>query len=319
LRFVGDSGVLESYAYDEFGCDTLGNQGQLQPFGYTGYQYDTIAQTYFAQAREYVPGVGRFAATDTFKGSTDLPTSLNEYSYCFANPTKYVDTDGRFPWLIIPAVIILAVALTGCAETNQVEPEVAVPSTSSPPTVPSISIPPATSPHEFKYNIDDYNSSDYVARTNCYAYAFDVLDNPLTGESFRSKQDENNGLGPYALQPGMLSGLPTDFFSVDLITADAQAMGLNFQPYNENLTGGYAVLLVLKPARDAYGNILRDKYGNPFVEDYHWYRENGDGTWSHKLAWLPAESGIVDPNQNAEDLGYSVTVGFFYITENCLE
>jgi RHS repeat-associated protein len=95
LRFVGDSGVLESYAYDEFGCDTLGNQGQLQPFGYTGYQYDTIAQTYFAQAREYVPGVGRFAATDIVKGTISAPLTMNEYSYCLNSPVQFLDPSGQ--------------------------------------------------------------------------------------------------------------------------------------------------------------------------------------------------------------------------------
>ena len=49
------------YGYDEFGEDTYCTQGHLQPFGYTGYRYDNVADTYFAQAREYVPGVGRFA------------------------------------------------------------------------------------------------------------------------------------------------------------------------------------------------------------------------------------------------------------------
>jgi RHS repeat-associated protein len=91
---VGDSGVLESYAYDEFGCDTLGNQGQLQPFGYTGYQYDTIAQTYFAQAREYVPHTGRFVARDIVKGTISAPLTMNEYSYCLNNPVQFLDPSG---------------------------------------------------------------------------------------------------------------------------------------------------------------------------------------------------------------------------------
>ena len=40
----------------------------MQPFGYTGYRYDKVADTYFAQAREYMPGVGRFAGEDWIKG-----------------------------------------------------------------------------------------------------------------------------------------------------------------------------------------------------------------------------------------------------------
>ena len=49
----------------------------MQPFGYTGYRYDNVADTYFAQAREYVPRVGRFAGEDWIKGSIEQPFSLN--------------------------------------------------------------------------------------------------------------------------------------------------------------------------------------------------------------------------------------------------
>jgi len=59
------------YGYDEFREDTYNTQGQMQPFGYTGYRYDNVADTYFAQAREYVPGVGRFAGEDWIKGSIE--------------------------------------------------------------------------------------------------------------------------------------------------------------------------------------------------------------------------------------------------------
>ena len=85
------------YGYDEFGNDTYGTQEQVQPFGYTGYRYDTVAGTYFAQAREYVPKVGRFVGEDWIKGSTSYPASLNQYGYCFGNPFGLVDYDGKNP------------------------------------------------------------------------------------------------------------------------------------------------------------------------------------------------------------------------------
>jgi RHS repeat-associated protein len=98
LRFTAADGtLLESYAYDEFGNDLTGNQGNSQPFGFTGYQYDNVAQTYFAQAREYVPGVGRFSAEDIVKGMAIVPFTLNEYAYCWNNPLVSVDLDGLSP------------------------------------------------------------------------------------------------------------------------------------------------------------------------------------------------------------------------------
>ena len=83
------------YGYDEFGQDVFGNQGEVQPFGYTGYQMDNIAKTYFAQAREYLPRVGRFGEADVVKGSHIVPQSLNSYGYCWGNPIIWVDLDGR--------------------------------------------------------------------------------------------------------------------------------------------------------------------------------------------------------------------------------
>ena len=109
VRLMDQNGELaESYGYDEFGQDlyrdrekTAGRSmtGSLQPFGYTGYQYDRTAGTYYAQAREYRAELGRFAAVDTIKGFTMAPYTLNEYGYCWNNPMVLVDLDGKFPSL----------------------------------------------------------------------------------------------------------------------------------------------------------------------------------------------------------------------------
>ena len=65
MRLLSHSGqTKESYSYDEFGADLSRNQRQYQPFGYTGYQKDDIAGTYYAQAREYDAGAGRFISKD---------------------------------------------------------------------------------------------------------------------------------------------------------------------------------------------------------------------------------------------------------------
>ena len=98
VRIEGvDGNLVQSYGYDEFGCDLYRNQGEVQPFGYTGYQHDAVAGTYFAQAREYVSGHGRFAGKDQIKGLASLPRTLNEYIYCFNNSMIFIDMDGQFP------------------------------------------------------------------------------------------------------------------------------------------------------------------------------------------------------------------------------
>ncbi len=99
-----------SYGYDEYGND-LGReleeegipnpydgQGEEQPFGYTGYRYDEISGTYFAQAREYQLRNGRFTAEDVVKGKGIVPETLNQYNYCRNNSLLYVDHDGKDVW-----------------------------------------------------------------------------------------------------------------------------------------------------------------------------------------------------------------------------
>ena len=106
IRLLEQGGENQTiYGYGEFGEDAYGIQGHVQPFGYTGYRYDNVADTYFAQAREYVAGVGRFAGEDWIKGEIGQPFSLNQYGYCFGNPEKFVDLDGKVPTIAIDAGI----------------------------------------------------------------------------------------------------------------------------------------------------------------------------------------------------------------------
>lgn len=59
VRLTGlRSGRQTLYSHNEFGADLFGNQGETQPFVYTGYQPDRIAGTSYAQVRKYLPGAG---------------------------------------------------------------------------------------------------------------------------------------------------------------------------------------------------------------------------------------------------------------------
>jgi len=103
LRYMDNTGItIDSYGYDEFGNDLYNNQGKAQPFGYTGYTADSVSGTYFAQAREYLPQMGRFSGADLIKGSTDTPITLNEYTYCWNQPLVWVDVDGLHPTIPPP-------------------------------------------------------------------------------------------------------------------------------------------------------------------------------------------------------------------------
>lgn len=296
---IGD--IEETYGFDEFGM-SLGRGGyveeQLQPFGFTGYQREAAGGLYFAQARRYDAQVGRFTSEDKVRGNIIAPYSLNHYGYCWNRPTDLVDLNGKFPWFVIPFVFVVAGTLTGCEAEDDTQLEM-----------------PVAGDHEYKYSPEIYNSDLYIDRTNCYAYAFDVVNNPIEEKSFYtwSVSDQTKGKLPFANQPGLFSRqfVPQNESIVvgdevgneklvDLIKDDAAAIGLHFQEYQHGMMGGYAVLLVVKPG-----------------EDYHFYRQDLDGTWSHKFGFSEVFTGVSDPVQDAKALGYMTIVGYYYITEDC--
>lgn len=96
-----DGRLMETFGYDEFGQSLYGHEevhdfGVVQPFGYTGYQHDRVSGTYFAQAREYLPEMGRFAGKDQNRYiRKDNAITWNQYIYCANNPYVYIDPMGK--------------------------------------------------------------------------------------------------------------------------------------------------------------------------------------------------------------------------------
>lgn len=297
MQLMGEEGeIRETYGFDEFGLKLDDRpEKQIRPYGYTGYQVEAAGGRYFAQARRYDAGAGRFVSEDKIPGFTSRPYTLNRYDYCWNQPMEHVDLNGEFPWILIPLVLGLPFVLGGCGNSNSSE---------------LVEYPmPGPGNHEYKYTVDDYNSPEYCERTNCYAYAFDIIDNPVTGYQLYARGED----GVFAAQPGLFSGQynPYDISVisgtdegnqklVELVKDDAKAMGLSFQEYKPDMSGGYAVLLVINP-----------------YEDYHWYRQETDGTWSHKVGNGLASTGVVNPVQNAKELGYTTVVGYYYIKGVC--
>ena len=98
----------------------LDNIGNLNPFRYRGYYYDTETGLYFLQTRYYDPEVGRFLNRDSVQYA-DLETinGLNLYAYCLNNPIEYTDPYGTTEWwewllggLVIVGLSGLAIAAT---------------------------------------------------------------------------------------------------------------------------------------------------------------------------------------------------------------
>ena len=102
MRLADEGGRSEEvYGFDEFGNDIRTAKDifkdSLQSFGFTGYQMDSVGALYFAQARRYDAGVGRFISEDFIKGHIAAPYTMNHYSYCWNRPLDLVDLNGMDP------------------------------------------------------------------------------------------------------------------------------------------------------------------------------------------------------------------------------
>ena len=110
--------VVVKYIYDAWGnqkvFDAQGNDitykendeqteqykdymGNLNPFRYRGYYYDTETGLYFLKTRYYDAQVGRFINEDSINFVAFNINGLNLYAYCKNNPIKYVDRNGTRP------------------------------------------------------------------------------------------------------------------------------------------------------------------------------------------------------------------------------
>ena len=104
MRLMDEAGRSEeTYGFDEFGNDIRTAkdifQDSMQSFGFTGYQMDSAGGLYFAQARRYDAGAGRFVSEDFLKGHIAVPYTMNHYNYCWNRPMDLVDLNGMWPSL----------------------------------------------------------------------------------------------------------------------------------------------------------------------------------------------------------------------------
>lgn len=121
LRLLDElGGSREIYGYDEFGVNLCQEPEKslcysVQPFGYTGYQMEEAGGLYFAQARRYDAGLGRFISEDLMRGFIEMPYTLNHYGYCWNRPLDLVDLDGWIPtvptWAKAVGVIAVGISL----------------------------------------------------------------------------------------------------------------------------------------------------------------------------------------------------------------
>jgi RHS repeat-associated protein len=136
------------------------------------------------------------------------------------------------------------------------------------------------------FNSSFWNKPTICYNNNCYTYAINDPRPPAPPD-----------IHPlFPVQPGMISGnmynnYPGGKPSCNNLIANAtRDYGLQEQgPKGGCPSGWHKVCLFI----DANGN----KPGAPY--DYHWYRYDGNGYWSHKPGLGPVKSGVIDPDQDA--------------------
>jgi hypothetical protein len=207
------------------------------------------------------------------------------------NRRQGIRVTNRGRWIVGWGVALLGLALSGCDIQFTPEP--------IPQPFPDQNAPLPVSGFELNYEPALWNDAGLIQfSTNCYAYMLDRRVGFPEG---------------HKLQPGELSGAPLSSAAevtadriTELVLADAQAVNFSFEAVDATATcpsGTYKVALVVDPG-----------------VDYHWYRQNPDGTWSHKpghseVTDLDASGArVVDPATADRDYGfinYSEFGGYF--------
>lgn len=104
IAIADNSGnIVSEYAYDPWGAviSVTGSNteiGNLNPFRYRSYYYDSEIGMYYLQSRYYDPEICRFINCDdvNYIGLTESEISYNPFAYCENNAVNRVDPSGCF-------------------------------------------------------------------------------------------------------------------------------------------------------------------------------------------------------------------------------
>lgn len=156
---------------------------------------------------------------------------------------------------------------------------------------------------EYPYNPSYWNDPANVFRANCYGYILNRIAN-----------DTSDPLAGYMFQPGYRTGnYYTSLTTSAIITAvksDMADLGRTIRSSSYSETPGsneYKVALVIAPGTD-----------------YHWYRQDSDGGWSHKpgltnIDYRDASGNYIsDPrtcDRNYSYANYSTWGGYYIISK----
>lgn len=110
---------------------------------------------------------------------------------------------------------------------------------------------------------EEINNEDYLKYTNCYSYAFNYVEygnkKLQPGEIHGSKYQTNNC-------EEIIKKIKNDYINDKIVECD----------FNDELSPDRYKIALVVDLDDS------DKDTDNFDQDYHFYRQDCDGTWSHK-------------------------------------
>ncbi len=113
----GNHAVIDANGQDIVNMQHIGN---LNPFRYRSYYYDTETGLYYLQTRYYDPELGRFISQDSIEyADYESVNGLNLFAYCGNNPVNNIDPMGTWSWkkfwaglgLVATAVAAIAISV----------------------------------------------------------------------------------------------------------------------------------------------------------------------------------------------------------------
>lgn len=152
---------------------------------------------------------------------------------------------------------------------------------------------------EIEYGTSGDWSTSYIGVTNCYTYA--------VNSHIYAQYTYGNTIIAAPINPGMLSDVSIDSYTTTptvLYTAakaDAAKVSPQYifepiEPYETCPAGSYKIALFVD--------------GDDNITDYHWYRQDSDGLWSHKRGTTEvirtdnSNKLIIDPRYANTNYGY---------------
>ena len=177
----------------------------------------------------------------------------------------------------------------------------------------------ATSGYEVAYEPEKWNSNSKITmNTNCYYYAINNQLNPKTMKLWNDLPQPGAYAGIDLRRLVYMGNPPDEEYSTTGKNIVQYVTEQDYAAYNQAHGGGYIFRPIGRNERCPAGSykvaLIVGK------DDYHWYRQNPDGFWSHKPGNMNVRNvdeqsnSIIDPQYAEWSEDYTKFVGYFAVT-----